>query len=102
MVKTTYQKKNGEFIDKITCFNSTYKTGETNGYGWKVIDVKYLYNNKYRSLDEYYKLLDKSFEKDKRIMQFKKNFINLYNTINHVLGFLILFKVLENMVTKVI
>ena len=50
MVKTTYQKKNGEFIDKITCFNSTYKTGETNGYGWKVIDVKYLYNNKYNCL----------------------------------------------------
>lgn len=102
MVKTTYKKKNGELVDKITCFDGVYKKGETNGFGWEVMDVQYLYKNNYYPTDKYYLLLEKSWNRHKKIMDFKRNLTTIYNSIHHVITFVILFKMLQYLATKII
>lgn len=102
MVKTTYKKKNGELVDKITFFEGIYKKGQTNGFGWEVIDVQYLYKNNYYPIDKYYDLLDRDLQKDKRIREFKRNFTTIYNSIHHVVTFVILFKILANLAVTII
>ena len=95
MIKTTYLKKNGEIVDRITYLRSGYKIGETNGNGWKVLDIKYKYNDCFYSFNEYNDILNKEWEKDKKKIQFTRNIKTIYKNINHILEFLILFKLLD-------
>ena len=42
VVQTTYRKKNGEIIQRLT--NTTdYRIGEFNSYGWEIVNVQYEY-----------------------------------------------------------
>ena len=86
MVKTTYQRKNGELVDKITYFNSNYKIGQENGYGWKVVDITYLYKGKYYHVTEYDKLIDKSLKRS----QLKTKIINRIKKTYRELGYIII------------
>lgn len=98
MVQTIYQKKNGEIVDRITTFTSNYKIGEVNGNGWKVLDIKHKYKGKYYPVDQYYQLLTKSLEREKKKIILLNNIKYIYENINRILGFIILIKILEALI----
>lgn len=74
MIRVTYQKKNGELVERYSTVSVPYKIGETNGFGWKVINKEYSYKNKYYSSFEHDKILMKFYKRDKFIRKFKKTF----------------------------
>ena len=74
MIRVTYQKKNGELVERYVTVYSPYSIGDTNGFGWKVVNKEYSYKNKYYSSFEHDKLLMKFYKRDKFIREFKKTF----------------------------
>ena len=89
-----YKKKNGDILQR-TVFNSPYKIGDINAFGWKVIDIKYSYNNKFYSNDEYNKLIKKSWDRDRKIMLLKKKLHSIYKNISDIVILIFLIRVFE-------
>lgn len=75
-MKATYKKKNGEIITKISD-STQYNIGEENSWGWVLISKEYLWKGKYISSSEYDRLIQKSWERDKKLQDFK-------NTLNRL------------------
>ena len=98
----TYKKRNGEIIERIRTTGIPYKIGEVTSMGWLVLDIKYNFRGKFYSREKYNDLLDKSLRKSKKLMQFKRNFSTIYNNLNHILGFIILAKLLEKVLISMI
>ena len=98
MVLTTYQKKNGTLVNKETYFSSEYKIGDINGFGWKVVAVKYFYKGKYYTYEEYDSLVNNDWKKGLKKNKAKQKFLYFYKNINHFLVFLILMKILEKLI----
>ena len=65
MIKITYQKKNGELIERKRQTINTCKIGETTSMGWKVLDIQYLYNGKYYHSGEYDQIIEREWQKGK-------------------------------------
>lgn len=95
MVQTTYQKKNGELINKFTYINSAYKIGQTNGFGWKVVDIKYKFKDKYYPSYEYDNLVMKRNQRDAKINKIKRDIKNSYIYFIRFFAYIVLYKVLE-------
>ena len=102
MVQTTYQKKNGELVNKITYLRGEYKIGETNGFGWKVVDIKYLFKGNFYPMYEYDRLIQKKWRRDDAIDDIKKKFKKLCTFFSNFLGYMILYKMLEFIILNVI
>lgn len=91
----TYQKRNGDIIQRTVRNYPPYRVGETTCMGWKLLDIKQYYKGKYYSQMEYDRLIDKDYKKMKKQIQFRKKFILLYKQLAYTLSLLILMKVLE-------
>lgn len=102
MVQTTYQKKNGELVNKITYFRGQYKVGEENGFGWKVVDIKYKFKDNFYPMYEYDRLIQKQWKREDTIDEIKKKFKKIYIFFVNFLGYMILYKILEFIVLNVI
>lgn len=89
----TYQKRNGEIFDRIRNTYFPYRVGDTTSMGWKVLDIRHKYKNKYVSTTEYDRLIDKEWNKAKRRNQVKHKIKYYYQNINHIMIFLILLRV---------
>lgn len=98
MLEMTYQKANGEVIQRIRNTYPSYRVGQTTSMGWKVLSIKYNYNGKYYPKSEYDKLIDRGFNKYKRINNLKRFIINVYRELVYCLILLILARVLELLV----
>ena len=59
-MQITYQKNDGCVFQRYRNTILPYKIGETTSMGWKVLNIKYEYNNKYYSENEFNKLIQKS------------------------------------------
>ena len=102
MVQTTYQKKNGELVNKITYFRGQYKIGEENGFGWKVVDIKCKFKDNFYPMYEYDRLIQKHWKREDTIDEIKKKFKKIYVFFVNFLGYMILYKILEFIVLNVI
>lgn len=102
MEKITYQKRNGDIIHRIRTTGIPYRVGETTSMGWKVLDIKYNYNGKFYSRSEYDRLLDKAWDRDKKITKFKKNIARVYHEILSIVMLLIFFRVIETSTSYII
>lgn len=92
----TYQKRNGEIIERKVKNHPPYRIGETTSMGWKLIDIKQFYKGKYYAIYEYDKLINRDFQKMKRKLKFKRKFILVYKQLAYSIFLLILFRVFEN------
>lgn len=95
MMKITYQKRNGEIIERTRTTGLPYSIGETTSMGWKVLDIQYLYNGKYYHSGEYEKKVDKAFERERKIAQFKRMAYRIYRELTYAMGLLILIRAFE-------
>ena len=69
-MQITYQKKDGGIIQRFRNTALPYKVGDTTSMGWKVLNIKYEYNDKYYSEREYCSLLNKN---KKKVIKKKEN-----------------------------
>lgn len=91
MIRMTYKKKNGEIVQRISLCTQ-YKIGDKNSWGWLVINKEYWYNNGYHVLEEYDRLREKDWKKDKQIRNIKKFISNMYKTISNYVVLVIVVK----------
>lgn len=95
MTQITYQKKNGDLIRRTISTYSPYKMGDTNSYGWKVIDIKYKYNDKFYSRRDYDNLVNRDWIRRKKINKFRQTFYNVYKELAYCVILLILLRFFE-------
>ena len=62
-MQITYQKNNGCIMQKYRNTPLPYKIGDRTSMGWKVLNIEYLYNNKYYSEYEYNTIISKNKQK---------------------------------------
>lgn len=98
MIKVTYQKKNGDIIERYNNKFISYKVGYINSYGWKVINIKYCYNGKYYDYNKYEKLSQRRYYFDKLFWDLKKKVIKACGDIGRLFFLLILFRTIVNSV----
>lgn len=96
MKQITYQKRNGELIQRtIGGGYSPYRVGDVNSYGWKIVDIKFRYNNKWLSSKEYDFVLNRDWKRAKRINKFRHTFYSVYKELAYCVALMILIKFLE-------
>lgn len=98
MIKITFKKRNGEIFERVRSTMTPYKIGSTTSMGWEVLDIKYLYDGKYYSLNEYDKIIDRMWKRDLFFAKVKKSFVNIYKQLAYSMILLILFRGFENLV----
>lgn len=79
---------------------SPYRIGDVNSYGWKVTDIKYLYEKKWLTRSEYDRLVNKRYYKSQLRIKIQKKFRELYNQVSHIIVLLVLLRVYELLVYK--
>lgn len=94
-MKITYQKRNGELIERTRTTGLPYRIGETTSMGWKVLDIQYLYNGKYYHRGEYEEKVDRAFKKEQKKRKFKTTAYRIYRELIYSAGLLILMKILQ-------
>lgn len=98
MIRVTYQKKNGELVERYSTVSAPYKIGETNGFGWKVINKEYSYKNKYYTMREYDKLLLRWNKREKFIRESKKTFKKSVKLAEYTLLIILIIKEISSRV----
>lgn len=68
-MQITYQKSNGNIIQRLRKSELPYKIGDTTSMGWKVLNIEYQYNNNYYSKNEYNSLIQKNIKVSTRKKQ---------------------------------
>lgn len=94
-MKITYQKRNGEIIERTRTTGLPYRIGDTTSMGWKVLDIQYLYNGKYYHSGEYEEKVNKAFERERKKTQFKRTAYKIYRELIYAMGLLILIRTFE-------
>lgn len=102
MVQVTWQKKNGEIVERYLHLWSNFAIGEYNAWGWRVVNIKHLYKGKYYSSSEYDRIIDKNIKRDKKKALWRQKMCYTYKTLYHI-GFIwILFRYLEPIIKKIV
>lgn len=81
MIETIFEKRNGQIIRRIRNTFPSYKIGEETSMGWKVVDIRYRYKNKYYHRIEYDNKIDKSINRDKMIRKFRTTVSKIYRQV---------------------
>lgn len=95
MIQMTYQKRNGEVIQRIRNTYCTYRIGDTTSMGWKVLDIKYNWGGKYYHKTEYDRIIEKEIQKDKKRIKLKKRIVSIYKNLAYAMSLLILMRAYE-------
>lgn len=96
MIQITYKKRNGDIFQRTRNTYLPYRVGDTTSMGWEVLDIKYKYGNKYYSLTEYDKKVDKVWNRTKKLLQLKKSINNMCRYVNYLVVFLFISGTLNN------
>lgn len=80
MYKITYQKRNGEIIDRIRNTLPAKNIGEETSMGWIIVDIKYFIKDDYYSFRDYKQLLHKQTRYN-HIHRNIKLYLKKYSTI---------------------
>lgn len=67
-----FEKPNGEIFERKRKSYPLERVGDKNNYGWTVLAVKFPYNGKYTTRDEYMKMIKYDQEIIKKKFQIKK------------------------------
>lgn len=76
MVQITYQKNDGCIFQRKRTTMLPYKVGDTTSMGWKVLNIEYLYKDKFYPLYKYNILVENDKQKLKRTNKTKEIFKN--------------------------
>ncbi len=81
-----YQKKNGDIIERKRTTFPEHHIGEYTSMGWKILDIKYEYKNKYYSTEEYYSIQNKI---TKKVLFYRKFKLYLKNQLRKDILFIL-------------
>lgn len=95
MIQVTYQKRNGDLIRRTIGGYSPYRVGDTNSYGWQVVDIKHKYNDKWYSPKEYDSIVNRRWNRSKRINKIRQQFYNVYKELAYCIILMILLRFFE-------
>lgn len=79
-MQITYQKNNGNIIQRYRNTSLPYKIGDITSMGWKVLNIEYLYNNKYYPEFEYYSIMHNNKQKYIKKKQLKELYMKEFKT----------------------
>ena len=90
-MQITYQKRNGNIIQRFRETTLLYKIGDTTSMGWKVLNVEYEYNKKYYPEYQYRMLIRKKIQRYATINQIKeKSIIHIKTLLYYIIGIIII------------
>lgn len=92
MIETTFEKRNGQIIRRIRNTYPSYRIGDETSMGWKVVDIRYKYKNKYYHKGEYDNKIDTCVNRIKKLCKFKKNVQSIYRQVVYATELLIIIK----------
>lgn len=95
MIQMTYKNKKGEIIRRTINTGSPYKIGDTNSFGWTVLDIKYLYKGKYYSKKDYDSIVDSHYNKMRRRTKIRSFISRLYSSMVYLVELMIAVRVFE-------
>lgn len=95
MQQITYQKRNGDILQRYRVTGLPYRIGEYTSMGWLVLDIRYSYKGKYYPRSEYDNLLDRDLRRDKKIRQIKNAIKRIYFDMSYFMILLIFLRVFE-------
>ena len=72
MIQITYQKRNGNILQRLRKTMLPYRIGDTTSMGWKVLNIEYEYNQKFYTYYEYNKLIHKKKQRYIKRKQFER------------------------------
>lgn len=102
MIQVTYQKRNGDIIQRYRNTLVSHKIGDETSMGWKVVDIKYKYKNNYYPSYVYDYLIEKDWKRKMFLLKIKRKLQSLYNDLVPLFCFLILFKYIKDMFSNFI
>ena len=97
MIRITYQKNNGEIIQRIRNTLTTYRVGDTTSMGWKVLNIEYRYKDKYYPKTIYDEKVDRSLSIIKKQNKFRKTFYTIYKELIYCIVLLMFIRLYEIM-----
>lgn len=81
MILTTFQKGNGQIIQRVRNTYPSYRIGDRTSMGWKVLDMKFKYKGKYYSRTEYDDMVTKSLKRSRRNTMIKNKLYSIYKEL---------------------
>lgn len=96
-MQITYQKRDGCIIQRLRNTMLPYKIGEITSMGWKVLNIEYLYNNKYYPEFEYYSIMHNNKQKYIKKKQLKELYMKEFKAFMYYLITIIILNCLKYM-----
>lgn len=97
MIQVTFQKRNGDILQRIRKTHPSYRVGQLTSMGWKVLDIKYKYKSKWYSNIEYDNLIDRDFKRFQLRNNIKKDIKNIYKQLIYGGSLLLLIRIIKEM-----
>lgn len=80
-MQITYQKRDGNIIQRYRNTMLPYKIGQETSMGWKVLNIEYEYNNQYYPEYKYHMLINENKQRCLKKQQTKELFKREFKTI---------------------
>ncbi len=95
MFEITYQKNDGCVFQRYRNTVLPYKIGDTTSMGWKVLNIKYKYNDTYYTENEYNRLIKTSKEEFIKKMQTQEHFVEEFKRFMYSFGAIVIINFLK-------
>lgn len=95
MIIVTYQKANGQIIQRVRNTMCPYRVGDKTSMGWTVLEILYNYKGKYYTKNVYDRLYNEMEIKNQRQRKIKNLILKIYNELVYPVALLIMIKLLE-------
>lgn len=90
-MQITYEKRDGSILKRNRNTILPYNIGDTTSMGWKVLNIEYLYKNKYYPAYEYSRIIQNKKQSFIRKKQIKDM---LFTELKTILYYIIIMKLL--------
>lgn len=94
MIMVTYQKANGQIIQRVRNTYCPYRVGDKTSMGWTVLEILYNYKGKYYTKNVYDRLYNEMEIKNQRQRKIKNLILRIYNELVYPVALLIMIKLL--------
>lgn len=95
MIMVTYQKANGQIIQRVRNTSCPYRVGDRTSMGWTVLEILYNYKGKYCTKELFDLYVNEDYIKSRRRILFRNKIRNIYDKIFYPVALLIMIKLLE-------
>ena len=95
MIMVTYQKANGQIIQRVRNTLCPYRVGDKTSMGWTVLEILYNYKGKYYTKNVYDKFINEYTFKYQRELKIKSTIYKIYKELIYPVALLIMIRLLE-------